>query len=165
MITFALLLDGGPFREWQLFSWSIYFPAIAIAISWVLIRRNRKLVIVALGIAALAAVMLVDELYGDLRFREEIKSDIIKGMNWEKMEAYRNDPNLTPEERKLLYIPKSKIQLNDLEMYGGIPPYDRTIIQAVWFAALFPFVAIAAFYLSAANSTKAQKSLLKPDSS
>ena len=54
MTVIAYITGGGPLGQDQL-PFAVYLPAITMALSWFLIRRNRKLVIVALGLAGLDA--------------------------------------------------------------------------------------------------------------
>ena len=165
MNLLAILLDGEPpSPEWQLFPWCIYFPALTIVISWALIRWRKKLVVMAAGIAAVAACMLINQLHADIRFLVEWEARLL-AFNQMKSEvsALGVEPKLNEAYHKLTRLAH---ELSDLRQNRAIPPYySKPMIAAVWFAALFPFIPIMAFFISAANPTKARKSLPASESS
>jgi hypothetical protein len=164
MMLLGIMFDGHFFRGWRLFSWCVYFPVLTIVISWVLIHWKRSLVAIPLGIAALSACALLIELHGDIRFRTEHRSNVERFLKEEIARTPDVEPEHKAEHEKLLDSGRHELQFFNSQMYGGIPHYNQRTITAVWFAALFPFVMIIAFYLATSQPAKAQDSSPTPPS-
>jgi hypothetical protein len=71
MSTLAILFDDRSLYEpWRLFLLCVYCPALVISASWLLIRFNRKLVLVALVVSVAASFAIVSDLRRDLERTE-----------------------------------------------------------------------------------------------
>lgn len=160
MNILAIMLDGESPPEWLLFQWCICFPILTITLSWALVRWEKNLVVLALAIASVATGLLINQLYADIRFRAEWKSRFEAMLQVEERNALASKAE--PESLQMM---RQHVRTFDHQTFEAIPPYSRRMIMAVWFAALFPFIPIIAFYFSAVNPAKLQKSLPASDSS
>lgn len=115
--------------------------------------------LVALAIAVLAAYALVNQLHADIRIRSNWKTFLESRLK----EAEAHARELSPEKRKdfegIVEQRRHDVLSFDSQTVDAIPPVDRQMIRAVWFAALSPFVLIIALYLFAVDPSKSPKSL------
>lgn len=156
MTLFALMLDGDLPPDWVLFRWCIYCPLATIAISWVLIRWRKELVVVALVIAMAGGYGIISHLLSDLRFREMHKQALDRSLH--QLIEYARSPTISLQDQEAVHRSimgqRNALELFDSRPVYWVPPYDGQMIGAVWFSAGFPFVLIAMFYFSSGRGRR-----------